>query len=102
MSFTRLWNLLLQYHDVLLSGVNFATGQAFDVARLTEAAHRAGAAALWDLAHAAGNVELALHDWGVDAAAWCTVCPRQSTRAMSFSVKGFSGAESITSRSLRS
>jgi len=57
---------------VLLSGVNFATGQAFDVARLTEAAHRAGAIALWDLAHAAGNVELELHDWGVDAAAWCT------------------------------
>ena len=57
---------------VLLSGVNFATGQAFDIARLTEAAHRAGAVALWDLAHAAGNVELELHDWGVDAAAWCT------------------------------
>jgi kynureninase len=57
---------------VLLSGVNFATGQAFDVARLTDAAHRAGAVALWDLAHAAGNVELELHDWGVDAAAWCT------------------------------
>ena len=57
---------------VLLSGVNFATGQAFDVARLTESAHRAGAVALWDLAHAAGNVELELHDWGVDAAAWCT------------------------------
>jgi kynureninase len=57
---------------VVLSGVNFATGQAFDVARLTDAAHTAGAIALWDLAHAAGNVELALHDWGVDAAAWCT------------------------------
>ena len=57
---------------VVLSGVNFATGQAFDVARLTETAHSAGAVALWDLAHAAGNVELELHDWGVDAAAWCT------------------------------
>jgi kynureninase len=57
---------------VVLSGVNFATGQAFDVARLTEVAHTAGALAFWDLAHAAGNVELALHDWGVDAAAWCT------------------------------
>jgi kynureninase len=57
---------------VVLSGVNFATGQAFDVARLTDAAHRAGAVALWDLAHAAGNVELELHDWRVDAAAWCT------------------------------
>jgi kynureninase len=57
---------------VLLSGVNFATGRAFDVARLTEAAHRSGAIALWDLAHAAGNIELELHDWGVDAATWCT------------------------------
>ena len=57
---------------ILLSGVNFATGQAFDVARLTAAGHRAGATVLWDLAHAAGNVELRLHDWDVDAAAWCT------------------------------
>jgi kynureninase len=57
---------------VLLSGVDFATGQALDIARLTDVAHRAGAVALWDLAHAAGNIELALHDWNVDAAAWCT------------------------------
>jgi kynureninase len=62
----------LELATVLLSGVNFATGQAFDIARLTEASHRVGAMALWDLAHAAGNVELELHDWGVDAAAWCT------------------------------
>jgi kynureninase len=57
---------------VLLDGVNFATGQALDLARLTEAGHAAGAVVGWDLAHAAGNVELALHDWGVDVAAWCT------------------------------
>jgi kynureninase len=57
---------------LLLSGVNFATGQAFDIERLTTAGHAAGATVLWDLAHAVGNVELSLHDWGVDAAAWCT------------------------------
>ena len=57
---------------LLLGGVNFATGQAFDIGRLTAAGHAAGATVLWDLAHAAGNVELSLHDWGVDAAAWCT------------------------------
>jgi kynureninase len=44
----------------------------FDLARITEAAHRAGAMAGFDLAHAAGNVELALHDWNVDFAAWCS------------------------------
>jgi kynureninase len=57
---------------LLLSGVSFATGQAFDIERLTAAGHAAGATVLWDLAHAAGNIELALHDWDVDAAAWCT------------------------------
>jgi kynureninase len=57
---------------VLFAGVNFATGQAHDIERLTAAAHAAGAIAIWDLAHAAGNLELSIHDWGVDAAAWCT------------------------------
>ena len=57
---------------VFLSGVNFATGQALDIDRLTAAGHQAGAMVGWDLAHAAGNVELALHDWDVDFAAWCT------------------------------
>ncbi|HET9085290.1 MAG TPA: kynureninase [Candidatus Limnocylindrales bacterium] len=56
----------------LLSGVNYATGQAFDIARHTARAHAAGAVAIWDLAHAAGNIPLALHDANVDAAAWCT------------------------------
>ncbi len=56
----------------LLAGVNYATGQAFDLRRHTAAAHAAGAIAIWDLAHAAGNVPLTLHDDGVDAAAWCT------------------------------
>jgi kynureninase len=56
----------------LLAGVNYATGQLQPIERLTSAVHAAGAIAIWDLAHAAGNVPLALHDAGVDAAAWCT------------------------------
>jgi kynureninase len=56
----------------LLAGVNYATGQALDIAAVTGAVHEAGGIAIWDLAHAAGNVELALHDAEVDAAAWCT------------------------------
>ena len=57
---------------VLLSGVQYATGQLFDLERITRAAHRAGSVACFDLAHAVGNVELALHDWEVDCAAWCS------------------------------
>jgi len=57
---------------VFLSGVNFATGQAHEIERLTAAGQAAGAIVGWDLAHAAGNVELVLHDWDVDFAAWCT------------------------------
>ncbi|MEP6639018.1 MAG: kynureninase [Chloroflexota bacterium] len=57
---------------VFLDGVNFATGQALDIGRLTAAGHEAGAIVGWDLAHAAGNIELALHDDDVDFAAWCT------------------------------
>lgn len=57
---------------VLLGGVNYYTGELVDMPAITEAAHRAGAYAAFDLAHAAGNVPLQLHDWGVDWAAWCT------------------------------
>ena len=57
---------------VFLGGVNYFTGQLFDMQRLTRAAHDAGAVAGFDLAHAAGNVPLALHDWNVDFAAWCS------------------------------
>jgi kynureninase len=57
---------------VLLAGVNFLSGQVLDLPRLTEAARRQGCVVGLDLAHAAGNVPLSLHDWGVDFAAWCS------------------------------
>jgi len=57
---------------VLLGGVNFLTGQRFDLQRVTRAAHRVGARAGFDLAHSMGNVPLALHDWDADFAVWCS------------------------------
>ena len=56
---------------VLFSGVNYYTGQVFDIEAITKAAHKANAYAGFDLAHAAGNIELHLHDWDVDFACWC-------------------------------
>ena len=57
---------------VFFGGVNYLTGQLFDMPKITEAAHAVGAIAGFDLAHAAGNVPLALHDWDIDFAAWCS------------------------------
>jgi len=57
---------------VLLPGVQYLTGQALDLARLAAAAHRHGCVFGADLAHAAGNLPLRLHDWQVDFAAWCS------------------------------
>ncbi|GJM26738.1 MAG: kynureninase [Phycisphaerae bacterium] len=56
---------------VMVSGVNYYTGQFYDLKRLTDAAHRAGCMIGIDLAHAAGNVPLSLHEWDVDFAVWC-------------------------------
>lgn len=57
---------------VLFGGINYYTGQFFDIAAITAAAHKHGIIAGFDLAHAAGNVALHLHDWDVDFACWCS------------------------------
>lgn len=57
---------------VMIAGLQYYTGQVFDMKAITAAAHQVGAKAGFDLAHAAGNVKLALHDWKVDFATWCS------------------------------
>ena len=57
---------------VIFGGVNYYSGQVFDMKTITKAAHQAGAYCGFDLAHAAGNIELHLHDWDVDFACWCS------------------------------
>lgn len=57
---------------VLMGGINYYTGQLFDIQAITEATHHVGAFAGFDLAHVAGNVPMHLHDWNVDFAAWCS------------------------------
>ncbi|MFT7343927.1 MAG: kynureninase, partial [Lentimonas sp.] len=57
---------------VMMGGMNYYTGQKIDMKAITEAGHKAGAIVGFDLAHAAGNIEMNLNEWGVDFAAWCT------------------------------
>lgn len=57
---------------VLFGGINYYTGQFFDIPAITAATHAAGAIAGFDLAHVAGNIPLQLHEWKVDFAAWCS------------------------------
>lgn len=57
---------------VMMGGVNFYTGQLFPMQEITKTAHQVGAIVGFDLAHAAGNVELKLNEWNVDFAAWCS------------------------------
>ncbi len=57
---------------VLIGGVNYYNGQVFDMATITKAGKEVGAKVGWDLAHAVGNVDLKLHEWNVDFAAWCS------------------------------
>jgi kynureninase len=57
---------------VMIGALNFFTGQLFDIEKITKAAQKHGIIVALDLAHAIGNVPLALHDWNVDFAVWCS------------------------------
>ncbi len=57
---------------VMIGGVNYYTGQLYDMAAITKVAHEVGAICGFDLAHAMGNVPMQLHDWDVDFACWCS------------------------------
>ena len=57
---------------VFIGGVNYYSGQVFNISKITAASHKVGSLAGFDLAHAAGNIELNLHKWNVDFAAWCS------------------------------
>lgn len=57
---------------IMIGGVNYFSGQVFDMKAIVEAGHKVGAVVGFDLAHGAGNLKLQLHDWNVDFAAWCS------------------------------
>ena len=71
------FKMVLQQHGpdiamVWMSGLNYYTGQRYDMASITQLAHKQDIVVGFDLAHAIGNVPLQLHDWGVDCATWCS------------------------------
>jgi kynureninase len=72
----RITSMIDQHADelalILLPGIQYYSGQLLDIPTITAHAHSRGVLIGWDLAHAAGNVELKLHDWDVDFACWCT------------------------------
>lgn len=76
LSTTQIIDAIFQAGDslamVMFGGINYYTGQFFDLKAITEAAHKVGAIAGFDLAHVTGNIPLHLHDWNVDFAAWCS------------------------------
>jgi kynureninase len=57
---------------VMLGGVNYYSGQAFEIPRITQAGHARNCMVAFDMAHAAGNLSLKLHDWDLDFAVWCS------------------------------
>jgi kynureninase len=57
---------------VMMGGVNYFTGQVFDMKKISDEAHKVGANCGFDLAHGAGNIKLKLHEWNVDFACWCS------------------------------
>jgi len=57
---------------IMLGGVNYYTGQVFEMKEITEEAHKHNILVGFDLAHAVGNIPLSLHDWNVDFAVWCS------------------------------